>query len=120
MNLWERKDEIASNLSGGMKHRLSLACTLVLEPKLLLLDEPTVGVDPKLRVSFWNYFYRLVERGTTILITTHYMDEASRCSRVGLMSNGKLVAEGSPGELKERTKLDSLEDVFLQISGGAE
>ncbi|PKL71132.1 MAG: ABC transporter ATP-binding protein, partial [Methanobacteriales archaeon HGW-Methanobacteriales-2] len=72
--LGDWKHEMVENLSGGMKHRVSLACTLIHQPELLFLDEPTVGVDPELRVSFWDYFYQLRQKGVTILITTHYMD----------------------------------------------
>jgi len=103
-------------LSEGMKHRLSLSCSLVHEPELLLLDEPTVGVDPELRFSLWDYFIELNRKGTTIVITTHYMDEANRCDRVGLIRGGELIAEGSPEELKEKTNTASLEDTFLMLT----
>jgi len=109
-------DELVINLSGGMKHRVSLACALFHEPKLVLLDEPTVGVDPELRVSFWDYFEELKKNGTTILITTHYMDEARRCDRIGFMRNGSLIAEGVPAELLNYTNTDSLDDAFLIFS----
>jgi len=109
-------DELVINLSGGMKHRVSLACALFHEPKLVLLDEPTVGVDPELRVSFWDYFDELKKNGTTILITTHYMDEARRCDRIGFMRNGSLIAEGVPAELLNYTNTDSLDDAFLIFS----
>jgi len=109
-------DELVINLSGGMKHRVSLACALFHEPKLVLLDEPTVGVDPELRVSFWDYFAELKKNGTTILITTHYMDEARRCDRIGFMRNGSLIAEGVPAELLNYTNTDSLDDAFLIFS----
>jgi ABC-2 type transport system ATP-binding protein len=116
IDLEKWRDELVGNLSGGMKHRVSLACTLIHEPKMLFLDEPTVGVDPELRVSFWDYFGKLKEAGITILITTHYMDEARRCDRVGFMKEGKLIAEGKPKELLEITGTDSLEDAFLKFS----
>jgi len=112
--LW--RNELVQNLSGGMKHRASLACTLIHNPPVLFLDEPTVGVDPELRISFWNYFNRLKDEGITILITTHYMDEARRCDRVGFMSKGKLIAESTPEELLARAGTDSLEDAFLEFS----
>jgi ABC-2 type transport system ATP-binding protein len=115
-------DELVSNLSGGMKHRVSLACALLQEPQLLLLDEPTVGVDPELRVSFWDHFSSLKENGTTVLISTHYMDEARRCDRIGFMKEGRLIAEDVPDELLQRTATDSLEDAFLEfarVEGGA-
>ncbi|MBI4813218.1 MAG: ABC transporter ATP-binding protein [Methanobacterium sp.] len=110
------KDEMAENLSGGMKHRLSLACTLIHQPQLLFLDEPTVGVDPELRVSFWNYFNQLRENGVTILMTTHYMDEARHCDRIGFMQRGKLIAENTPLKLLKKSGTDSLEDAFLMFS----
>jgi len=116
INLKKWKDEIVENLSGGMKHRLSLACALIHEPKLLFLDEPTVGVDPELRLSFWEYFSKLKENGTTILITTHYMDKARHCDRIGMMMKGHLIAEGTPQNILSITHTTSLEDAFLESS----
>ena len=112
------KHELVGNLSGGMKHRVSLACALVHMPPLLLLDEPTVGVDPELRVSFWDYFNEIKSRGRTIVITTHYMDEASRCDRIGFMHNGRLIAEGRPQALMEGTCTECLEDAFMSFCEG--
>jgi len=100
VDLSEHRDRITGALSGGMYQRLSLACTLIHEPDLLLLDEPTVGVDPILREAFWRFFDGLAEKGRTILITTHLMDEAERCKIVGYMRAGRMLAEGSPEELK--------------------
>ena len=100
VDLVEHRHRLAGTLSGGMYQRLSLACTLIHEPDLLLLDEPTVGIDPKLRMSFWEYFNSLAEGGVTILITTHLMDEAEKCRIVGYMRGGKMRAEGSPEEIK--------------------
>ena len=97
--LSEHRSRLAGALSGGMYQRLSLACTLIHEPELLLLDEPTVGIDPRLRQTFWEYFQRLAEEGKTVLITTHLMDEAERCQKVGYMRAGKMAAEGSPEEI---------------------
>jgi len=116
VDLKKWRNELVENLSGGMKHRASLACTLMHEPELLFLDEPTVGVDPELRISFWDYFNDLKSKGTTILITTHYMDEARRCDRVGFMNHGELIAEGTPQEILEKAGTDSLEDAFLEFS----
>jgi ABC-2 type transport system ATP-binding protein len=100
VDLSEHSQRITGDLSGGMYQRLSLACTLIHEPDLLLLDEPTVGVDPILREAFWRFFDDLAEKGATILITTHLMDEAERCKVVGYMRAGEMLAEGSPEELK--------------------
>ncbi len=113
VDLKARRNEIVENLSGGLKHRLSLAVSLIHEPELLLLDEPTVGVDPELRSSFWSYFKDLASKGVTVLITTHYMDEARRCDRVGMIRLGRMVAVGSPEHMKEETGQPSLEDAFL-------
>ena len=99
VDLSGHRSRLAGALSGGMYQRLSLACTLIHEPELLLLDEPTVGVDPRLRQTFWEYFGRLTEEGKTVLITTHLMDEAEKCQRVGYMRAGKMAAEGSPEEI---------------------
>ena len=87
-----------ANLSGGMRQRVSLACALVHRPHLLLLDEPTVGVDPQLRHAFWTYFRTLVDGGVTLVVSSHVMDEAERCDRLGLMRAGKLLAEGTAAE----------------------
>ena len=116
VQLTDWKDNLITTLSGGMKHRASLICTMVHDPELLLLDEPTVGVDPLLRDSFWDHFYGLSKQGKTILITTHYMDEARKCDRVGFMRRGKLIAEGKPKEILDRTGTDNLEDAFLVIT----
>jgi ABC-2 type transport system ATP-binding protein len=116
VDLEDWRYEMVDNLSGGMKHRVSLACTLIHEPDLLFLDEPTVGVDPELRVSFWDYFEQLRDNGVTILITTHYMDEARRCDRIGFMQRGRLIAEDSPLKLLEESGKDSLEDAFLAFA----
>ena len=102
-------------LSGGMKQRVSLACAIVHNPPLLFLDEPTVGLDPELRVYFWDYFTNLTKTGTTIIISSHTMDDAAHCGQLAFMREGKIVARGSPQELKTATgKPDaSLEDTFL-------
>ncbi len=118
IDLEKWRNELIGNLSGGMKHRVSLACTLIHEPRILFLDEPTIGVDPELRVSFWNYFHKLKLMDITILITTHYMDEAQRCDRVGFMKNGDLIAEGQPADILHKSNTESLEDAFLKFSKG--
>jgi ABC-2 type transport system ATP-binding protein len=103
--------------SGGMKRRLSLAAALLHEPEILILDEPTVGIDPVLRQSIWNELYKLSEAGTTILVTTHVMDEAEKCGQLGMLRDGRLIASGSPQELKESTASASIEDAFLYYGG---
>lgn len=113
IDLSERKNDLVSDLSGGMRHRVSLACALIHDPELLLLDEPTVGVDPELRVGFWDYFNELKHQGKTIIMTTHYMDEAVRCDVVGMMRLGEMLAEGAPQELMSATCTDNLEEAFL-------
>ena len=111
--LTERAGDPVSTLSGGMKRRASLACALVHEPSLLFLDEPTVGVDPQLRVQFCEHFRALNGQGVTILVSTHVMDEAERCHRLGLLQNGRLLAEGSADELRHGSGQDTLEQAFL-------
>lgn len=101
------------HFSGGMKKRLSLAIALLHEPEILILDEPTVGIDPLLRKSIWEKFYDLKKKGTTIIVTTHIMDEAEFCERLGLIREGNLVAIGTPEELKKRTSSGRIEDVFM-------
>jgi len=117
VNLQNWRDSLVSTLSGGMKHRLSLACALIHEPNLVFLDEPTVGVDPELRAAFWGYFESLAKKGITVIITTHYMDEADHCSRVGLLRQGSLIADGRPSDLKKSAGVGSLEEAFLLLAG---
>ena len=112
---WDRA--VVTTLSGGMKHRASLAAALLPRPRLLVLDEPTVGVDPELRASFWAQFDDMRRDGTTILLTTHYMDEARRCGRVGLVRKGRLIAEGAPDEVVRDAGAADLEDAFLRLAG---
>jgi len=119
IDLSDRKDSLVSQLSGGMRHRTSLACALIHDPDVIFLDEPTVGVDPELRVGFWKYFSDLKTRGKTIVITTHYMDEAVRCDRVGMMRLGRLIAEGRPDELMQQTGTKDLESAFISFAKGA-
>ena len=110
------KDSLVSNLSGGMKHRVSLACSMIHEPKLLFLDEPTVGVDPELRASFWEYFDLLKKKSVTIVLTTHYMDEAQHCDRVALLRQGQLLAEGTPVDVVKSAGATNLEEAFLGLA----
>src|SRR5213595_2024638 len=99
LGLAGRKDQLAGQLSGGWKQRLALAACLIHKPKLLLLDEPTAGVDPKARRDFWDQIHQLAARGLTVLITTHYMDEAERCHRLAYIFNGKLLVRGTVAEV---------------------
>ena len=115
----QRRKSVVATLSGGMRQRLSLACALVHHPKLLLLDEPTVGVDPQLRVQFWEDFRRMAAAGTTIIVSSHVMDEAERCQRLGLIQYGKLLAEGTPDEVRATAGTSNLEDAFLKLAGSA-
>ena len=95
-----REDAVVHDLSGGWKQRLALGCAVLHEPAILFLDEPTSGVDPASRRRFWDLIYALAEGGVTVVITTHYMDEAEYCNRIALINGGRLVALGSPSELK--------------------
>jgi ABC-2 type transport system ATP-binding protein len=117
VELYARRGSVVSTLSGGMRQRCSLACALVHRPELLLLDEPTVGVDPQLRVQFWEDFRRMAEAGTTIIVSSHVMDEAERCQRLGLIQYGKLLAEGTPSEIRAIAGTPNLEDAFLKLAG---
>ena len=112
----ERRRSVVSTLSGGMRQRCSLACALVHRPRLLLLDEPTVGIDPELRVQFWQHFRDLAADGVSLVVCSHVMDEAERCDRLGLIRAGRLLAEGSARELTERAGVQRLEDAFLRLS----
>jgi ABC-2 type transport system ATP-binding protein len=116
VELSDRRRSVVATLSGGMRTRASLACALVHQPRLLLLDEPTVGVDPQLRRQFWDQFAAMAAAGTTIVVSSHVMDEAERCQRLGLLRFGKLLAEGSVEELKARAGVENLEDAFLKLS----
>lgn len=99
-HLEQRERELAGNLAGGWKQRLALGCAIVHRPPMLFLDEPTAGVDPSSRREFWDLIYALAASDVTIFVTTHYMDEAEHCNRIGLMYGGHLIAEGNPDELK--------------------
>jgi ABC-2 type transport system ATP-binding protein len=99
LGLESRRDQLAGKLSGGWKQRLALAACIMHEPKLLLLDEPTAGVDPKARREFWDEIHRLAARGLTVLVSTHYMDEAERCHRINYISYGRLMASGTVAEV---------------------
>lgn len=118
VDLTRRRQDQASKLSGGMRRRTSLATALLHDPYLLLLDEPTVGIDPELRASFWSYFDQLTSQGKTVIITTHYMDEASRCDLVGLIHRGRILAVDTPDAIIETAQTTSLDDAFLTLVQG--
>jgi len=115
VNLWERRNDPVYNLSGGMRQRVSLACAMVHSPSVMFLDEPTVGLDPELRLAFWDYFNSLTKNGTTIIVSSHTMDDANRCDRLAFLRDGHIIAEGSPAELRQATgnPNNDLESAFL-------
>jgi ABC-2 type transport system ATP-binding protein len=114
------RDRQAGRLSGGMKQKLALMCTLLHRPQILFLDEPTNGVDPVSRRDFWTILYQLLKDGITILMTTAYLDEAERCNRVGLMHRGKMIRCDAPETLKRNAGAVSMEAVFVQTVQAAE
>ena len=120
VDLSNRIDSVVGTFSGGMKQRLSLACALVHRPRLALLDEPTVGVDPELRRAFWDYFAQLNQEGITIIVSTHHLDEAARCTRLGLMRSGVMLAQDSPQELLRQSGQNNMEDAFLYFASRKE
>ncbi len=111
--LADHRKSIVGDLSGGTRRRVSLACALVHRPRVLFLDEPTVGVDPLLRTEFWQHFHELAAEGTGILITTHHIEEARRCDRVGLLWRGRMLKEGAPATLLDEAGATTLEDAFI-------
>ena len=119
VELADRRDTLAGELSGGLRRRLSLACALVHHPPVLFLDEPTVGVDPALRVQFWAHFRRLAADGATLVVSSHVMDEADRCDELLFMRDGHVIARGSGAELRARAGSEDLEQAFLRFSGVA-
>jgi ABC-2 type transport system ATP-binding protein len=108
-NLAAQQKQFAGTMSGGQKQRLALACAVLNKPELLLLDEPTSAVDPKSRRDFWSKLFSLADAGTTILVSTHYMDEAERCHRLAILDHGRKVADGSPAELQNSTGMSIIE-----------
>ncbi len=119
VELSDRRDTPAFELSGGMRRRLSLACALAHDPSVLFLDEPTVGIDPALRVQFWAHFRSLAAAGSTILVSSHVMDEAGRCDELLFIRAGRVIARGGPAELKDRAGTDDLEAAFLAFAADA-
>jgi ABC-2 type transport system ATP-binding protein len=120
-SLTDKRDERTRTLSGGMKRRLILARALMHRPRLLILDEPTAGVDVELRLELWHYVRRINEEGTTILLTTHYLEEAEQlCDRIAFINHGQIVAQGSSSELAAEYGVTSLEDAYLELVGRKE
>ncbi|MED4990417.1 ABC transporter ATP-binding protein [Parageobacillus toebii] len=117
VNLTDHIKKPVHQYSGGMKRRLSLAISLLHEPEVLLLDEPTVGIDPVLRQAIWEELDRIRQNGTTIVVTTHVMDEAEKCQRLAMIRDGRLIAVGSPAELKKETGSQTIEQAFLYFGG---
>ncbi len=115
VDLRDHRDARCANLSGGQRARVSLACALVGRPDLLVLDEPTIGLDPVLRVQLWEQFETLARRGTTLLVSSHVMDEADRCGDLLLLREGRLLAHTTPDRLRKETGCTSLEEAFLSI-----
>ena len=121
LRLTDKTDRPVHELSGGQKQLANLACAMVHTPALLLLDEPTVGIDPELRRDLWRRFAETRDAGATILVTTHVMDEADRCDRIAFVAEGRVLDVGTAGELRARTSADSIEAAFLRLrdEGGA-
>jgi lipooligosaccharide transport system ATP-binding protein len=116
--LTERAESTPRELSGGMQRRLLIARALINRPELIVLDEPTTGLDPQARLAIWSVLDGLKSEGVTLILTTHYMEEAERiCDRLAIMDHARIVAEGSPAELLERYGQSNLEGVFLEITG---
>jgi ABC-2 type transport system ATP-binding protein len=113
--LVDARVQVAESLSGGQRARVSLAAALLNEPELLVLDEPTVGLDPVLRRDLWDFFHELAEGGSTLLVSSHVMDEASRCDRLVLLRDGAILAEETPSDLLSRTGATELDEAFLRL-----
>ncbi|REE97982.1 ABC-2 type transport system ATP-binding protein [Thermomonospora umbrina] len=120
VGLGRHRDQVAGTLSGGQLSRASLAVALLGAPELVVLDEPTVGLDPVLRQELWHLFNELASRGTTLLVSSHVMDEAGRCERLLLMREGEILADDTPAALRARAGVDDLEEVFLRLIAGRE
>lgn len=115
-----REKQLSGSLSGGWKQRLALSCALLHQPELLILDEPTAGVDPVSRRIFWEVIHNLAKEGITVLVSTHYMDEASTCDTIGFIFYGNLLTQGTPQQLVQEMGVSSLEDVFIRLVEEAE
>jgi ABC-2 type transport system ATP-binding protein len=119
VELWDRKDDLVKTFSGGMKRRLEIARGLLHHPKVLFLDEPTIGLDPQTRNHMWNYIKNINEKeDMTVFFTTHYMEEAEKIAeRIAIIDHGKIIAQGTADDLKSKTKTSSLEEAFLSLTG---
>jgi len=115
VDLRSHADQVVGRLSGGQRSRASLAVALLGHPDLLVLDEPTVGLDPVLRRDLWALFHRIADAGAAVFVSSHVMDEAERCDRLMLMREGRIIADGTPGEIREKTGSDDIEAAFLAI-----
>jgi len=118
VNLTKHREKLVSAYSGGMKRRLSLAMSLLHEPEILILDEPTVGIDPVLRKSIWDALTSMTERGMTIIVTTHVMDEAEKCHELAMMRDGRLIAQGTPYDLRAGIGASTIEEAFIYYGKG--
>ncbi len=118
VDLEDATDQLVGRMSGGQRSRASLAVALLGDPDLLVLDEPTVGLDPVLRQQLWQLFHRLADAGSAVLVSSHVMDEAERCDRLLLMREGAIIADGSPAEIRDRSGSADIEAAFLSIVGG--
>ncbi|EFC90575.1 ABC transporter related protein [Dethiosulfovibrio peptidovorans DSM 11002] len=119
-DLSRRRGDIAGSLTGGWRQKLALACAVLHEPPIVFLDEPTSGVDPVSRRTFWELINDMSDRGITVFVTTHYMEEAEYCNRLAMIFRGDMIALGTPGELKKRTDTSSMEDAFVELVEGGE
>ncbi|MGH3360851.1 MAG: ABC transporter ATP-binding protein [Nocardioides sp.] len=115
VDLRSHADQVVSRLSGGQQSRASLAVALLGQPELLVLDEPTVGLDPVLRRDLWALFHRIAETGSAVFVSSHVMDEAERCDRLLLMREGRIIADGSPDDIRAKTGAEDIESAFLTI-----
>ena len=118
VDLGDHRDQVVGNLSGGQRSRANLAVALLGSADVLVLDEPTVGLDPVLREELWVLFHRIADSGTAVLVSSHVMDEAERCDRLLLMREGRLIADGTPQEIREKAGVDDIEQAFLAIVRG--
>jgi ABC-2 type transport system ATP-binding protein len=115
VGLADAAGQLVGNLSGGQRSRASLACAMIGTPRLLVLDEPTVGQDPVLRADLWGKFHALADQGTTLLVSSHVMDEAGRCDRLLLIREGRLIGDDSPAAIRAMAGTDDLEEAFLRL-----